>query len=331
MNLRVRVLAVGLATFIPGVKHLTSRRTGGTVSGRYCYAVWLRYLVKAHACGLSTHPRVVAELGPGDSLGVGMAALISGADRYYGFDVVRYADAARNLAVFDEIVALFQRRADIPDAREFPLVRPLLDDYTFPHEILTEERLAAALHPERLATLRHALASLPDAPAADDPIQYFAPSYDLDALAAGSVDMVFSQTVMEYPEDLHGTYRALYRWLAPGGYMAHDIDFSALGTANYWNGHWAYSDWLWNALCGRRRYRLANRQPHSTHLSILRSLGMTIARDEPVRDHSGLTRDRLAPRFATLTDEDLITRTAFILAVKPSDRQPAVPTVADTA
>lgn len=323
MNLRVRVLAVGLATLIPGVKHLASRRTGGTVSGRYCYSVWLRYLVKAHACGLSPHPRVVAELGPGDSLGVGMAALISGADRYYGFDVVRYADAERNLAAFDEIVALFQRRAAIPDVAEFPLVRPLLDDYTFPHHILTEDRLAAALHPERLATIRRVLASLPDVPAGDAPIQYFAPAYDLAALPERTVDMVFSQTVMEYPEDLHGTYRELHRWLVPGGFMAHDIDFSALGSANNWNGHWAYSDLLWNALCGHRRYRLTNRQPHSAHVGILRALGLAIVCDEPIRDHSGLKRDRLAPRFAALTDEDLVTRTAFIIAAKPPDQQTA--------
>ena len=54
------------------------------------------HLVMAHRSGLSTQPEVVAELGPGDSLGIGMAALLTGAEVYYAFDVVEYASNQRN-------------------------------------------------------------------------------------------------------------------------------------------------------------------------------------------------------------------------------------------
>lgn len=42
----------------------------------------------AYKNGLPVHPDTVAGLGPGDSLGFGLAALISGADKYFAFDVV---------------------------------------------------------------------------------------------------------------------------------------------------------------------------------------------------------------------------------------------------
>ena len=67
-------------------------------------------------------PGVVAELGPGNSLGIGLSTLLSGADRYHAFDVVPHAQVNHNLAVLDELIALFKARADIPGPAEFPQV-----------------------------------------------------------------------------------------------------------------------------------------------------------------------------------------------------------------
>ena len=61
---------------------------------------------------------MVAELGPGDSLGIGFSALISGADKYFAFDVVEHANASRNFEIFDELVSLFKNKEDIPDDKE---------------------------------------------------------------------------------------------------------------------------------------------------------------------------------------------------------------------
>ena len=78
---------VGLATFIPGLSWVMAklRKTGGTDSARYCYSVWLRHLAMAHTNGLPTSPKIVAELGPGDSIGMGLAALIAGTEKYFAF------------------------------------------------------------------------------------------------------------------------------------------------------------------------------------------------------------------------------------------------------
>ncbi len=235
MILRVRPLITGIASYVPGMANLFSRHTGGSDSARYCYSVWLRHLVMSHAHDLPTQPAVVAELGPGDSLGVGLAALLSGAEKYYAFDVVRYARNERNLAIFDDLVALFRARAPIPNRDEFPLVTPLLDDYDFPHGILTDERLDRALTPARVASIRAELAAemMTDG---SGWITYQVPWDRSDIIQGGTVDMILSQTVMEYPLDLHATYGTLYHWLKPGGIMSHEIDFRCLGIPRHMMG-----------------------------------------------------------------------------------------------
>ena len=124
-----RRIALNLATLVPGVAsippvraYLAKRRTGtrGTDSARYCYTVWMRHLVMASRSGLLTTPRIIAELGPGDSLGTGIAGLLCGASRYYAFDVVEHASTQRNVAILRALVPLFRDRAAIPDAAEFP-------------------------------------------------------------------------------------------------------------------------------------------------------------------------------------------------------------------
>jgi len=45
-------------------------------SARYYYSVWLQHLVHAHLNGVREVPRVVAELGPGNSLGISSIGLL---------------------------------------------------------------------------------------------------------------------------------------------------------------------------------------------------------------------------------------------------------------
>ena len=136
------------------------RGTGGTNSARYCYSVWLRHLVIAHMNGLPTAPTNVAELGPGDSLGIGLAALLSGANNYYALDIVKFANIGRNLEVFDELVELFNKRERIPDSTEFPEAYPRLESYEFPAYILTDARLRDTLDQRRVESIRTILTSM---------------------------------------------------------------------------------------------------------------------------------------------------------------------------
>jgi len=96
--MKIKRLLFGMATLIfPSISKYVGKGTGGTDSARYCYSVWLRHLVMAKKNDLNPYPKIVAELGPGDSIGIGLAALISGCEKYYGFDVVEYANIERNL------------------------------------------------------------------------------------------------------------------------------------------------------------------------------------------------------------------------------------------
>lgn len=314
MSVKARSLIVGMATYVPGVRRLSGWRTGGTVSARYCYSVWLRHLSLLHRSGLPTTFETVVELGPGDSLGIGLAAILSSAERYLALDVVRYADNDRNLHVFEELVALYRERAPIPDQAEFPLVRPLLPSYAFPEEILTSGRLDSLLDPKRLEAIRAAIRDPSTSPDGEGRVRYVAP-WAPGAIRPGSVDLVFSQTVLEFPSDLAGMYAEMCRWLKPGGVMTHEIDFKSIGITTEWNGHWSCSDSLWSFVAGRRRHRL-NREPHSTHIALMQRMGCRVVCDERTEQASGITRAQLAPRFQHLTDQDLTTSSALIQAVK---------------
>ena len=155
--LRLRPFLAGIASFVPGLAALSWSRTGGSTTARYCYSVWLRHLVNLRDQGIPCRFEAVAELGPGDSLGMGLAALLSGAVRFDALEVVRHDNDARNLQVLDELVTLFRDRADIPDAEELPRVRPTLESYRFPREILPDSLLDATLAPDRVAAIRRAL------------------------------------------------------------------------------------------------------------------------------------------------------------------------------
>ena len=305
-----QILFGGL-TFVPGIREWLLRRrggTGGTDSARYCYTVWLRHLITADVHGACDVGCVVAELGPGDSVGIGLAALLSGAEHYYAFDVVEYTSLERNLQIFDELVTLFKSRADLQNDDEFPRVIPKLETYRFPAEILTDDRLDAALHEDRLARIK---ASLLDTNAPDSMIRYVAPWSDAELVEQSSVDLIYSQAVLEHVDDLAGTYKACNSWLKPGGLMSHSIDFKCHGLAEEWNGHWTYSDFTWWLIRGKRPW-LINRQPYSAHLQLFDANGFKIVYDQPVRTSSAIGRNNLSSRFRDLTQDDLTTSDAFV-------------------
>lgn len=269
----------------------------------------------AYKNNLSTQPNVVAELGPGDSLGIGSAALITGANKYYALDIVEYASSKRNIEIFDELVELFMKREKIPNESEFPRLTPYLESYEFPSHILTDELLNESLKKSRIASIRSAVSNLNGKNNNNIQILYFVPWYDSKVIKEGSVDMVYSQAVLEHIDDLAHTYEALYRWLKPSGFMSHQIDFRCHKTAKEWNGHWAYSDLIWKLIRGKRPYFL-NRHPHSTYLALLRKYGFEVICDIKDRDTSGIQRQHLASRSKNMSDDDLTICDALIQAVK---------------
>ena len=226
----------GIASCLPGGnkmlfgRYRASRPDAGTSSAGYCYAVWLRHLVLCHRYGgLDGVPKVVAELGPGNSLGTGLAALISGAEKYYALDVVDYSPTETNLLVFDALVKMFKQRRSIPVGGAYSAIKVELDSYGFPFEILSEEKLKCALDPVRIQGLREAVAIGGVGNAVDGPISHVVPWNDAQALSSNAVELISSMSVLEHIDDLATAYSACAKWLKPGtdGRNELGIPFSA--------------------------------------------------------------------------------------------------------
>lgn len=311
--MNIKQLLYGISTYLPGLSRFHSKGTGGTNSARYCYAVWLRHLLMANKNGLLlSPPKVVGELGPGDSIGIGLAALLSGAEMYYGIDVVQHASSQQNIKILDELVDLFRRKENIPDELEFINLKPHLDSSEFPSHILTDERLVPYLSKDRIKRIRN---SLENYNIKGSMIRYAAPWYNANLIEKESVDMICSQAVLEHVDDLRDVYQAMCKWLKPKGCISHQIDFKCHGLADSWNGHWAFSDFTWRLMRGRRAY-LLNREPHSTHIRLLKEAGFEIVCDEKIEMPSKIRPEQFAARFKNISTEDMIISGAFVQAIK---------------
>jgi hypothetical protein len=278
----------------------------GVVSANGAYAIFMRYLYALARIGLSFDGKVVVELGPGSSYGMGIASILSGARRYYAFDLIDHTTAERNLAIFDALVEMFSNRVAIPHDGFCARIFPFIDDPAFPTKLLPDSLLERTLHPDRLKAIRHDLASQGEV---------FIRSRSSADLANASIDepanIIVSESVLEHVDDLKSTYAAFGRWLAPDGAMVHLIDYTSHNLSHDWNGHWQCSPYLWSLVRGKRYY-LINRMPHHVHVDLLRANGFTVVHSDLCRRVDGLTRDQLSPEFRTMSSIDATTALASI-------------------
>jgi SAM-dependent methyltransferase len=286
-------------------KHRAS--TGGTDTPRYCYSVWLRHLTILHPYGFKIAGARVGELGPGDSIGIGLAALISGAAQYVGLDIVPFSAKASLETIFDELVRLYSRSESIPDNGEFPRVRPTLDSYEFPIHLIDIADFST-----RADMIRNELRTGLNR---SQIIKYQAPWTSPYDLALGSLDLIFSQAVLEHVDNLEETYLAMSSWLRPGGFASHVIDFSAHYLSPFWNGHWAYSDLQWRLVRGRREF-LLNREALNKHLASARKAGFEVLLLRRDYADDGLHAESLFKPFRLIDIEDARTRGAVMVLHK---------------
>ena len=304
----------GMLTWVPGVQRafFDPSAAGGTGSAAYCYGVWMKHLVLLWNEGMREMPRTVLELGPGASIGTGVATLLSGAERYVAIDAVAHMRPEANVAVLHELVRRFRTRAPRPSAG-YPPFDHLLDERLFPGAILDDARLARALAPDRLARIDHAVRAA--ALGHPDPMIEYHTWSTLRPVGDGEVDLLFSHVVMNQVDDLEGVYARCGRWVRPGGWMSHQIDCTSLGTADEWNGHRAYSELAWKIIAGRRPY-FVNREPLATHLALIEANGFDVVKVIRGYEQGGISRSQLAPRWRGISDDDLATQTGFVIARK---------------
>ena len=249
----------GLVSSLPIMDRwrLSRAATGGSDSPRYCYSVWLRHLSILGFHGFRVRGARVGELGPGDSIGVGLAALLSGASNYVGLDIVPFSAKVNLQTIFRDLVRLYAKHEAIPNHQEFPGICPTLDSYVFPHHLidcLDLDHMVAAIESEIDNNLNQG-----------DLIQYHVPWNSPAIIERETLDLIITQAVLEHVDALEETYATMSAWLKAGGYMSHVIDFGAHHLSPFWNGHWAYGDFQWRFVRGRREF-LLNREPLSKHI-----------------------------------------------------------------
>jgi len=311
---KVVPLIKGMIKHIPGAKKIIAlgHAPGTCTQSKYCYTVWLRHLSKWSEVK-HTMPEVVAEIGPGSSLGTSLAALLTGVNKIYALEVVEYWNVPLNLRIFDELVTLFKQRSAIGDESAYPVVKPKLTDYRFPEDILSEAQMAINLHPDRIRKIRAELQDLSNPN--NQYIKVFVPWSDGSIVQDNSVDFIFSQAVLQSIEGIEAAYIAMNRWLKPNGIMSHSIDFKSLGHTAAWNDHWTYSDLEWKILKGGSDF-LINRRPASAHLSYLTKYGFKVLLHERIREKNKLKTTQLATQFRTLSEDDLTTGSMYVQAQK---------------
>jgi hypothetical protein len=299
-----RRAVTGPLTLVPGVDRLALRiARPGSVAPRYVYGVWLRHVAAAARHDHPTRYRSVIEIGPGKSLGIGLCALLCGAESYYAWDVVTYRPTERSLVQLDELVRLFRARAEAPGAR------PIFDG-RFPGEALSEADLDGWLDRERVESIRAALRQ-PGIAHGGIRIRYGATPRELEEPA----DLVLSQAVMEHVDDFRAEYARMFGALRSGGLSSHQIDFKSHHFARAWNGHWTLTDRQWRLIRGGRTYAI-NRAPLHEHVEALRAAGFTDVTIDRITSESEFGRSDLQPRFAAMPEIDLVTSSALVQALR---------------
>lgn len=213
---------------------------------------------------------------------------------------------------------LFRQRSPVPDDVEFPNLHPRLDNYAFRADLYADGHLKEALEKNRVRAIREVLLKGKAQINSTVDIRYVAPWDSTNMVEANSVDMIFSQAVMEHVDDLQTSYTVMYQWLKPGGIISHEIDFKCHKTAKYWNGHWTYPDLMWKIIRGCRPYFL-NRQTCGHHLNLIQQSGFEIAYLDRQEMEQFIQRADLCSGLKNTTDDDLITSSAYIIAFKKEE------------
>ncbi len=264
-------------------------RPGG--GPEYSYRVWVRHLKKLKKYGIDNIPDTVAELGPGRSLGTGIASLLSGANSYYALDVQNYITKEELLNDFDALLKIFQNKK--------------LDNDTFAFDLFPDSLLEKTLNEERIKEIRK---DLEQNGANGKFIKYFAPWNDDNIVEYNSVDFIFSQCVLEHVDDLKDCYFSMFKWMKPGAYSSHLVDFMCHTFTKEWNGHWAFSEKQWSFIRGSKAWAI-NRQPASKHIELINDLNFSIIEflRTKANQGDGIKRSKLNKEFSHLTNEDLET------------------------
>lgn len=279
------------------------RKNHGAKDSSYCNNIWIERLKYWRTVNQNT-PKIVVEIGSGNSLGVGLAALISGSEKFYSLETVQFWNVSTNLRIFDELLELFKLRLN-GDEKGNPNNSWLQ---------LNDLDLQGSLSEDRINKIRK---ELKDPFNVDNNfVRAIIPWSASDIIEDNTVDYIVSQSALQHVDDLPYVYGTMARWLKTGGCLSHKVDFKSMNTTRQWNGHWVLNDFEWNIAIGGAS--LINREPYSKHVKLIEDNGLRILHEKFVKSENKLKKEHLASQFQHLNDVDLTTSGWFYFAIKES-------------
>src|SRR5690606_13050796 len=209
----------------------------------------------------------------------------------------------------DELKDYFLSSMDIPHGKGFESVSPMLNDYSYPSDIIKYDTEYFNL---RHKIIKESLLNNSE----EIIIKYIVPWTSTNTSGIGNLDLIFSQAVMEHIEDIAFAYKEMYKYLKKGGIISHQIDFKTHEMTKDWNGHWFISEPVWKFLLRGRKYPI-NRLPLSSHVNMIKNVGFEIKSIIPVhRKNPFYNNSKTKVPSVSFTEEDFITSGALIQAIK---------------
>lgn len=307
MSVNVFPILRGLASYVLPKSMFRRPGSGGTYLGSYCYSTWLRhlhYLIKYDLFDSPAQIRSIAEIGPGDSFGIGMAGIYTGANRYYAMDAIAHANVDGNIRINDDLCALFLKRSPVTGTAA---MHPVLESNEFPSFL----DYSNDFYIDRHEKIQMVLQGKTD----DISMRYIVPWIPESKIDLEDIDLVLSQAVMEHVSDLEFAYSSMYKILRKGGVISHQIDFKAHETSDLWNGHFYINYALWSIMEHGRKYPI-NRYPLSSHIESMQRQGFKIVCVIPVIMPNTFKNKKPNISGVSFTEDDLVTASAHILATK---------------
>lgn len=237
-------------------------------------------------CGrsLDIENKAILEIGPGNSLTIGLIFLACGAKKIYFIDRFKHL-------IWDEYDIAFHKK-----------VLRKIEEKKFPFSALATKSVAFARNgsinfdPDRIEYSFGDVASLP--------------------LDNCSIDCVFSNAVLEHVHSIKEAINEISRVTRPGGIGIHGIDlrdhfFQATPLRLL-----QYPDWLWNLMTWNRS-GYTNRLRISDYLDLFRKTDFRIERWMPTREYKGSTAEvKLNNKFKSYPQNELKILAFWILLRK---------------
>ncbi len=280
----LKALMKGSITFIPGVVPYITAHSPNSHSGssaQFCYSFWLTILSYFREKNIPLCLDSVGEIGTGGSMGMGICALLTGAAKYYAFDIEEHYEYDFQNRLLDEIVNLFMIKKSIPS--KIPKTNISINK-SIPIEELIGNRY---LDTKFIAEIREALNNK------DSSSKLIRRLCTFEERTSYNIDFLFSRAVMEHVNDPKLLYHSIPYHLKMGAFILHDIEFHSHDITSYPKRIDQISPKLWRIIYGKRKYFL-NRWNLEMHVNAIEKEGFKLLEvQESYINHNKLCKSEL--------------------------------------